>query len=175
MYSFEGGLIRGYGFSNEQTAECNNEFYQKWGFSETGTYTVSTNEDGEKIYVLNPDRTKETGLESALAAIRINGMISNKNVDRGYTPIEQRSIDQWSLYTATGNVTPDITGQLNADASAQNAGIYNDVMTFMSQAVPDFITGAADIDDDGAWADYCAEVEAYNPQAYVDNINAVLE
>ena len=175
MYSFEGGLLRGYGFSNEQTEQCNNEFYEKWGFNETGTYTVSTNEDGEKIYVLNPNRSKETGLDSALAALRINGMISNKNVDRGYTPIEQRSIDQWSLYTATGIVTPDITGQLNADASAQNAGIYNDVMTFMSQAVPDFITGAADIDDDGAWADYCAEAEAYNPQAYVDNINAVLE
>ena len=175
MYSFEGGLLRGYGFSNEQTEQCNNEFYEKWGFAETGTYTVSTNEDGEKIYVLNPNRSKETGLDSALAALRINGMISNKNVDRSYTPIEQRSIDQWSLYTATGIVTPDITGQLNADASAQNAGIYNDVMTFMSQAVPDFITGAADIDDDGAWADYCAEAEAYNPQAYVDNINAVLE
>ncbi len=175
FYSFEGGLLRGYGFSNEQTEQLDNEFYKKWGFDQTGAYTVIHNEDGTTSYLLNRERDKDTTLASALAALRINGMISNGNVDRGNSPLVQHAIDQWSLYQATGTITPDITGQLNADASTQNGGIQTNLMTYQSQAIPEFITGAADVNDDGAWADYCAEAESYGTQTYVDNINAVLE
>ena len=132
FYSYEGGLLRSYGFSNEQTDLLNNDFYREWGLDETGAYTVISNGNGTESYRLNRDRDKDPALAGSLAATRINGMTSNANVDRDNTPLVQHAVDLWARYENTGSITPEITGQLDADASAQNETILTNLTAYQA-------------------------------------------
>ena len=144
LYGREGALLRQYGFSKEQQDELQDPMYLKYGCDGWTTYT---DEDGEDILEKSKVLTEE-GLGDALTMIRVIGMDINDNVDNGDTPLAAHCYEQLGLYTPTGNITSMVTGQYTPDQPEEAAMITSNANTYLSQEVPNFIAGRADVEDD---------------------------
>lgn len=172
LYSLEGGLLRTYGFSDEQQATVQDAFYNDNGF-DNGVYTVSE-ENGETIYHIDPNRDMNN-MAVPLNCVRLVGISINDNADWGRDAVTQHSVDEMKKYQATAAVNSTITNQMNADQSADVATINSNLTTYMAQAVPNFIIGRTDIDDDAAWQEYCDDVAEYNVDKWVGYLNEIID
>ncbi len=172
FYSHEGALHRTFGFTKEELAERDVPFYHEWGLDD-GAYYVEER-DGEEWYVRNPLAWKTDNLNNACSMIRVAGDGIRKNVDSGYKPVNAHAIQQYQLHPNSGMIASDITSQLTPDQAQETAANTNNIRTYVSMHVPDFITGRTDIADDAAWDEFCRGIEDYNPQLYCDYINAAL-
>ncbi len=172
LYSREGSLLRNFGFSDELMHELQDPFYLEYNLPD-GTYSI-TKEDGEEIIHVNRDRDAVDGLGVAADLIRVTGLTANRNVDQGYNPVQAHGYSEVMAYQATAMIGSQVTAQLSSEQSTEASTITANLNTYLYQAVPDFITGRKDIDDDAAWQDYCNTVEGMGMQRYVDYINEVL-
>ena len=174
LYSVDGGFLRSYGFSDELQAEVQDPIYAE--YLPDGAYTVDTDEDGNTVYRLNPEREAIADLSSSIAAFRITGRTSVQNVNAGNPDYYQHNIDLWTIYNTTGTIPSSATTALSSEASAENSQIFTDVYSnYMAIEVARFVTGERDITDDADWQDYCDGCEELNAQKYADNINEVLK
>lgn len=172
LYSEEGGLLRTYGFTEEQQAEVQNEFYNENGF-EKGVYSVSE-ENGEKIYHIDPNRDINN-MAVPLNGVRLVGLAVNDNVDWGRGEIEQHSIDEMKKYEAVSQVGSTVTNQMNADQSTEVATINSNLTTYLAQEVPNFIIGRNDIHDDSKWQKYCDDIVEYGVAEWVGYLNEIIK
>ncbi len=175
LYSDEGAVLATFGFSEEQQAKLQNEFYNNFGL-EKGRYSVTTNEDGEEVFVINREALDaEAGLNDAS---NINWVIHRgpkANVDRGYSELVQHAKDEMSYYVGTGclmNTT--VASSLTAEQADAASLITNPLNTYVSQEAPNFVTGRTDIDDDVAWQEFVDTVEGFGAEDYVDYLNEAL-
>ncbi len=173
LYSQEGGLLRSIGFSDEQQAELQNEFYAEHHL-DNGVYHIEQNEDGEDLYFIHNERDNEDDLAQSAMMERVVGLKIAKNIETGYPSFKQRSVDLWVLYSDYGQISGTVTGQLSADQAQETAGIQSAINTFTSQAVADFVAGRRDITSDKDWDSYVSELNSYDPQTYCDYINEAL-
>ena len=172
LYGEEGGLLRTYGFSDEQQAEIQDEFYSENGF-ENGVYTV-TEENGEKTYHIDSERDAK-GMAVPLNGVRMAGISINDHIDWGRNTVLQHSIDEMKKYTSTAMVGSTITNQLDADASAEIATINSNISTYMAQAVPNFIIGRNDIENDEEWQKYCDDIAEYGVSDWTNYLNDIVK
>ncbi len=170
FYGEEGALLRTFGFSDEQQAEIQDPFYAEWDMD--GTYTVEER-DGESWYLVNPEREKEEGLDVALCGERgAPGMRINHNVDMGYELTIAHGVQQWAIGSATGSlVMSPISNALTSEESEDWGNKQAQIMTYLSQEIPNFITGRKDIDDDAAWQEYVDQLTAFGCDSYAEYIN----
>lgn len=171
FYGHEGGLLRTYGFSDEQQAQVQDAFYNDNGF-DRGVYTA-TEENGTTVYHIDPNRDiKNMGVP--LNGIRLAGTSINDSIDWGRDSVTQHGIDEMKKYIASAAVSSTITNQLTADQSTEVSTINANLTTYLSQAVPNFIIGREDIDDDGKWQEYCDTVVGYGTEEWVSYLNAIV-
>ncbi len=175
LYSHEGSLLRSWGLSEEQQHEVQDPYYNELGLQD-GLYSVSTDEDGTETYTINEAAHDNNNLDVIMACNmkRVIGMSANANVVQTTDPDMLHFYEQQAKYTASGNVSSMISGKLSAEESTEGSLINTNVLTYLSQAVPDFITGRTDINDDAAWQEYCDTVEGYGVQSLVDALNAAV-
>ena len=174
MYSKEGGRLRTYGLSDEQMAEAQDEFYLEYGLT-NGCYTAS--DDPEYEYELTPEflEAKGTdGLEEALVGTRLLGLGTNTGVNKHQTTFEAQLQSQMKKYSPSGNITNLISGRLSADQSDEISVLNNEIYTYLSQEIPNFVTGRKDPTNDDDWNEYCKAMEEYNASYYADVLNKVL-
>ena len=173
LYSKEGALLRTYGYSDTQQAELQNEFYNEHDLAD-GYYSVEER-DGEEWYVLNPNRLNETGLETAAAMVRVNGLTIGKNTDKGYQDWYQHALEQWTLYDPVAYIDTNLSDQITADQADDKSLIDSSVGVFQDAMNADFVTGRTDIYDDAAWEAYCEEFTNAGVDRYCDYINEILQ
>lgn len=173
LYSTEGGLLRTYGFSADQQALLQDSFYQEYGL-EDGAYTISGTE-AEPIYTLSEVvRYDSTELDTACKLLRTVGISIYTGYDNGYSETKQHSLDLWMYYDNTGTIGNEITAQLTVEETKNASSLQTYVNTYMSQAIPEFITGESDIYDDAAWESYCKMLQKYDPDSYTAALQRVL-
>ncbi len=170
LYSTEGGLLRGLGFSDKQQEEIQCDLYKKYDL-ECG-YFVGTEGD-TSTYTINTKRELEDGLVEASTAQRLVGININ-NMDHGYSQNVQSCMEQWKKYTISGSITSDLTSQIPADMAQENSTISANINTYLAQAVPEFITGKRNIDSDEDWKDFCDTIEEYGSHTIENNYNEAL-
>lgn len=171
LYGTEGGLLRTYGFSDEQQAEVQDAFYNENGF-EKGVYTVSE-ENGEKVYHIDPNRDAKN-MAVPLNGIRLVGTSINDNAEWGRDSVTQHSVDEMKKYVASAQIGSTLVNQLNSDQSAEVATISSNLTTYMAQAVPNFIIGRNDIDDDTQWQEYCDDIAEYGVAEWTGYLNGII-
>ncbi|MDO5422402.1 MAG: hypothetical protein Q4F41_01590 [Eubacteriales bacterium] len=171
FYGSEGALLRTYGFSDEQQAEIQDAYYNENGF-ENGVYTA-VEEDGKTVYQIDPNRDA-LNMAIPLNGFRMIGMAANDNIDWGRDQVMQHSIDEQKKYTATAAVGSTVINQMTSDQSAEVSTISANLMTYTAQAIPSFIIGRTEIDDDAQWQSYCDEIAAYGIDTWVGYLNEAL-
>ena len=161
------------GFSKEQQAELNDEFYNEWGL-EDGAYW-SEDRDGVTWDVKNSVITNTQDLNMACGIARMNvGLTVNTNYDLGGTAIKNHAVDQWMLYACDAEVQSATEADIDSESSDTISLMKTNMMTYMAQTIPGFITGRTDISSDSDWQSYCDGYMAYDPQFYCDKINEIL-
>ena len=168
LYSYEGGLLHFYGFSREQQAEIQDEFYNEHGL-EDGAYYID--EDGTVI--VNTARDAEDGLEDAICGKRLVG-IAIKDANTGENANVRYSYDLWKKYPNTGMITSDISSQITSDQSQEVSTISAEVQPFSAAELPKFIKGEYDINDDAQWNAYCDQLREYGADKQAQYINEAL-
>lgn len=172
LYSEEGSLLKAYGFSNEQQAELQNEWYIEWGL-EDGAYSVVQTEEGTKN-VMNPVLIADSqDLASACNLVRMVGL-TNQSVDRGYPDFVRHGLDLWKIYDNSGNIGNEILSQLTPDEQSSASLLQTNINTYLAQAVPEFIMGKRDIYDDTQWEKFCEDIFVFNPDSYTQALQRVL-
>lgn len=170
FYSEEGSAVFTFGFSDEMLAELEGtsyyDFYVELGL-ENGAYQM----DGDTIMV---EQAVLDELSMVTSGKRMLGMSKVENIDRGYSETKTTCLEQWTKYTATGNLATDVTGQLSADDLSAYNVLYSDANTTIAQWLPAFITGKYDVTNDDDWNLYVSEMDALGADAVVDALNAVI-
>ena len=172
LYSTEGGLLHQYGFSDEQQAEVQDEFYKEWGM-DNGVYTTTYDDAGNATYHIDPQRDLQS-IGVPLSFVRVIGQSVNSNIDWGRDEIYDHGVSEMGVFTSTGAILSTVTNQLTADQSNDYGLINTNCSTYASQAVPDFITGRTDIDNDADWQAYVDEIKSYGVDRYCGYINEIL-
>ncbi len=173
LYTLDGGMLRNVGFSKEEMAEIQDEFYLQWGL-EDGAYEKVVSGD-DYTYVINKDAlTAETGLDGAASMQRVLGMTTMGHVDHGRKADEERSVMNWSAYSTTGNIPPAVSRQLSADQATNHSAVQSAMITYYGQEMPGFVTGTKDISDDAEWEAFCDGLKELGVDTYCEDINAVI-
>ncbi len=162
FYSEEGALIRTMGLSKDQVAEfTDNTFYGDYGLEE-GAYYIG--EDGR--YVQSDVLVNDGGgLAVACAFTKAPGLQLEKNVDRGFAPSFQASIDRWSQYPNTGMFQGSITtNSMTSEDTKTCDDLRSKVLEYMTNNAVDFIKGTKDIESDEDWGVWCKTLQKYNYQ-----------
>ncbi len=176
LYSTEGGLLRSYGFSDVMQQEVQDPFYMENGL-EQGAYHITRLENGEDAYVLSDARNAIDGLGGAAAMIRVPGNQINHNLlEEKPNETYRYCMGMWKYYddTANGGISAQVTERLSTEVTNECTLMNNNMLTYMDQTIPAFITGAKDISDDAAWEEYCGELRNFGYQTYVDALQDVM-
>ena len=176
LYSTEGGLVRYLGLSDKMLEELEadghddiTQIYRDNGVD--GCYSESTDADGNTVYVKNPVmNNKDDSLKVALNLVRIFGYSQLENIDYGRTEEYQHNQDLANMYDATAAIgmLPD---KLSSDDQADKSLISTNISTYTSQAIPDFITGRTELNDEN-WDAYVAELQELGCDKVTDMLNA---
>lgn len=173
-YSREGSLIHSWGLSDEMVKESQDAVYLKLGL-ENGIYRLEDRDGTETIVV---DKTYESvpsaGGLVGVNMVRVAGMAANGNADLGNHPVMQHAMDEWGKYIADKQVSVTLKNQLSAEQSENYSLIKAVLDPYLQQAVPNFITGREDIEDDNAWQSFCDDVIGFGSGTYAEYLNGIL-
>ena len=167
LYTEEGGMLRLYGFSDVQTDELDVTMYKENGLD--GAYSDYVNDEGVTMHLLteNYDNIDTT-------ALRLPGRSPVATVDAGRTPFIEYSVNLWTKYSTTGNIPASVTAAFTAEQTENGDLIETDIRTYSSIEVANFVAGRRDISDDADWADFCENVNIYEPDVYCEYVNEIL-
>lgn len=168
FYTPESGIIKNLGLNAEQAADyeskTGDDFYSRYGLQD-GAYTM----DGE-TYVKSPVLVDDGGgLGPACAFQKAPGLTMIKNVDLGYAPTFQHSLDAWTKYPNTaffqGTIT---TNAMSPEDTNACASVHTKVLEYMTNNAVKFIKGEMDISSDEDWGVWCKTLGKYNYQKASD-------
>ena len=175
MYTTEGARLFTFGFSDEQQAELNNEFYNEHGLSD-GAYYISTDENGTEIVNKNSEALNaEDGLATAACMNRVIGLQANFNIATGYAADIQHSVDLWTKYACTGNMPSVVSKQMTSDQASEVSLIQSQATTYAETEIPQFIKGSYDINSDEDWDAYVEGYKEIGVEIYCDYANEILQ
>lgn len=175
LYEADGGaLIKSFGLTAEQVAELDSTWYADQGLGD-GSYTVETNADGSKSYVVSEVLINDQeGLESACKLNRIIGLGQQIGRTYNFPECKQHWVDMWMYYDMTGYIGNEITSQLTVEQQKTFDKLNTYINTYMNKTIPKFVKGELDVSSDKDWGDYCKMINKYGPYQYCDFINEIL-
>ena len=168
FYTTEGALVKTLGLSAQQAADyeskTGDDFYSRYGLQD-GAYSV----DGETVVKSQTLVNDSGGLATACAFQKAPGLRLVKNVDLGYAPSFQHSLDTWLKYPNTaffqGSVT---TNAMTPEDVSAASNIHTKVLEYMTNNAVNFIKGTKDIHSDEDWGVWCKTLQKYNYQKACD-------
>lgn len=164
LYSNEGATLASFGLSAEQYASMSfaPDLYAENGL--TAGFTVSE-QDGRTAYSLTVEASKE--LANAIKGQRMACSLYMQGndeyaLDRGYSGVRERTLNQWMKYEATAGIR-DYVSLLSGEDTATYDKTRNYINDYMGQSVPSLIKDGLD-----GWDDFCARVVKYGPDKVVN-------
>ena len=167
LYSDEGAVLKGGGFTKEQVEETQNELYIRAGLQngmceyseEKGCYVFT--DEGEK---LSPN---QTNLLKPLRVLGLEAYIQYKE-----TPARDfYRANLWTRYTNTGRLEESFISQLSSEDNKE----YNRILTLVreefSKQVPGFIKGETDMSQ---WSSFTRSVTRLGTQSITDIFNELV-
>lgn len=159
FYSEEGSVIRTVGLNAEQVAEVDEPFYQKMGLAD-GAYTIT---DEGKYLQVDQIRNSSGDMKTAVACTKIPGITLIDQIDLGYEPTLEKSLQSWIQYKNTANfIGSAVTTNMTSEEANEVNQIQNRILDYLSQTVPEFIMGDRDVDNDAEWDSYSRTLKKYN-------------
>lgn len=147
-YSYEGSLLYNMGFQKGSGHEV-----ESWDYDDQGEPQF----DGEVLSAIGP-----TNLASSVLTTKdLAGVVMERRLAFEFGERELSCFDAWSTNKTTENILGSAT-QLTSEESVEAAGIYSDILTYVSTSVLQFINGDLDVDDDSVWDTYVATIEGMN-------------
>ncbi len=168
FYATQGALVKNLGLSAQQAADyeskTKDDFYSRYNLQD-GAYSV----DGE-TYVKSQVLVNDGGgLATACAFQKVPGLRLVKNVDLGFAPTFQHSLDTWTKYPNTaffqGSVT---TNAMTPEDTNACSAVHTKVLEYMTNNAVSFIKGEKDIHSDADWGVWCKTLKKYNYQKVCD-------
>ena len=168
QFSDEGALLKGTGLNKEQYEACQNELYTEFGLTE-GAYTVSAEKNEDGLYEIEySDIIKDK--YDIVPAIKGNRLFGLTGIPEGYVMVDhdesenyRNSLNEWIVYSNTGNLSAALTDQLTAENAVIASKTQTNITEFGSKNVPSFITGEKDPFNDTDWQNYVKAIGKYNP------------
>lgn len=167
LYTEEGAVLKGGGFTKEQVEETQDELYLRAGLqnglceynSAKDCYVFTT--EGEK---LSPN---QTNLLKPLRVLGLEAYIQYKE-----TPARDfYRTNLWTRYTNTGRLEESFISQLSSDDNKE----YNRILTLVreefSKQVPGFIKGTTDMSQ---WTRFTRSVTRLGTQSITDIFNELV-
>ncbi len=146
LYGPGGENLSMIGVSNEQQEEHQYQILKDLGYDE-GCCTVETNEDGEKIYVLNR-KIIEDNMGVAMSLNRTNlGLNPNSRVDKQNPQPLVDAMELAVLYPGGGDITY-LTNVLPPEHADAMTALGTAAGSILDVSIPDFITGRVELNDD---------------------------
>lgn len=147
-YSYEGSLLYNMGFQKGSGHEV-----ESWDFDDQGEPQF----DGDVLSAIGP-----TNLASSVLTTKdLAGVVMERRLAFEFGERELSCFDAWSTNKVTDNILGSAT-QLTSEESVEAAGIYSDILTYVSTSVLQFINGDLDVDDDSVWDNYVSTIEGMN-------------
>ncbi len=168
FYATEGALVKKLGLSAEQVADyeskTGDDFYSRYNLQD-GAYTV----DGETFVKSQTLVNDGGGLAVACAFQKAPGLNLVKDVDLGFAPTFQHSLDTWTKYPNTaffqGSITTSVMSPEDTNACDS---VRAKVLEYMTNNAVSFIKGEKDIHSDEDWGVWCKSLGKYNYQKASD-------
>jgi hypothetical protein len=171
FYSEEGALLKCLGLSKAQADEfTENTFYKDNGL-EGGAWFLNDEGKYQKSDVLVQDSGQ---LATACGFNKAPGLGLIKNVDLGYAPSYQASLDRWTVFPNTGFFQGTrTTNEMSQEETKTVADLWAKILEYMTKNAADFITGKNDFEK--GWDKWVKVLGKYKPdtvtalfQTYVD-------
>ena len=135
-----------------------------------GAYSITD----EGLY-LSDDITRTDGdIAGWVTAGRFNGLTDITKQGSADPAFKQNCIKLLHMYPNTHGIGGEITAQMTSDENVIFQDLFNNISTYNSIHIPEFITGELDIYDDASWENYCDEINAFQPEQYTDILNAIM-
>ncbi len=168
FYATEGALVKKLGLNAEQVADyeskTGDDFYSRYNLQD-GAYTV----DGETFVKSQTLVNDGGGLAVACAFQKAPGLNLVKDVDLGFAPTFQHSLDTWTKYPNTaffqGSITTSVMSPEDTNACDS---VRAKVLEYMTNNAVSFIKGEKDIHSDEDWGVWCKSLGKYNYQKASD-------
>ncbi len=145
-YSEAGEGLSMIGVSDEQQAENQYQTMIDAGL-EDGTYTLTTDENGERLYVYNPKYfTSEAGAAISLNRLAI-GYNPNGHYDKHDSDLRKDALEKAVLYEGGGQVDY-LTKILPTEQADEMNMVGTSAGSIMDVEIPNFITGRTELTDE---------------------------
>ena len=170
-----GASYMSYGLSREQYSSLtlDPDLYAENGLTE-GAYSWEDGTDGKKVMKLHYDPSSD--IANALKATRLGmglGVMpypddGSYTVDSGNAKVVAHALEQFAMYTNTGNIT-SYTTRFNDDENNTYNSINTKITDYTNQMLPKMIKNG--LDD---WEKYVEKVESYHPEEVSEIIDGYL-
>lgn len=172
FYGEEGSLLRTFGLNQQQQEEMQNQLYKDYGLEE-GAYYIA--EDGR--FTRNEVLVNDGGnLKDAVRAEKVPGILRVANVDQGYEPTYEHSLENWIAYPNKAFFNgSSVTNNMPTDVSNEIGGYQTKILEYLTQNTVDFIKGSKDPFDDGDWDVWCQMLAKYNYQKVSDLVQPYVD
>lgn len=157
-YSYEGALLYNYGFQKGSGHDV-----ETWEFDE----------NGEPVFdaAVLKSVAEATNIASSIVSTKdLAGIVCDTRLSFEFGERELACFEAWSTNKNTSQMLGSIT-QLTAEEGIEAAGIYSDILTYVSTSALQFINGDLDVDDDAVWEEYVTQIENMN----VDGLSEVIQ
>lgn len=158
-YSYEGALLYNFGFAKGDDAGQ----YQTYDFDANGEPVF------DEAALL--DVAEQTNIASGVVSTKdLAGIVYDTRLAFSFGDRELACFDAWKTDKVANNILGSATS-LTAEEGSTASAIYSDIVTYVATSVLQFIRGDMDVNDDAAWDEYVANIEAMN----VDELTEIIQ
>ncbi|MBQ0125419.1 MAG: hypothetical protein KBS59_03740, partial [Clostridiales bacterium] len=174
LYTDEGSNLGKKGFTKEQVAETNDEFYKRFGL-EDGTYYYDYDEEGNR-WIRQTQVSADLGTYVVNAAMLnriVVGLYQSKFYDNGNAGIRLDAQNLWNYYTNTGFYGDLENDKMTEDESLTRSKQRSTISTSMSTDIPKFIKGEYNMTSD--WDTYINKMNKFKHKQVTQIYQRVLD
>ena len=112
-----------------------------------------------------------TNIASSIVSTKdLAGIVCDTRLSFEFGERELACFEAWSTNKNTSQMLGSVT-QLTAEEGIEAAGIYSDILTYVSTSALQFINGDLNVDDDAVWEEYVTQIENMN----VDGLTEIIQ
>lgn len=181
FYNEENSLYQEYGYSREEVAENQNEFYLAHGLEDGAYYDAGkVADDGRRIHYRNDILFHDFSLRDPICLRRLWGLSgwtpTRVVFDRLETEQFRHMKSLWGdVYINTGMLSQLFYGQLDSDQSREFYTIQRNINDFMERNIPRFIRGERDPTNDDEWNAFAEAMDKFQPGRATEILQDVMD
>ncbi len=160
-YSYEGSLLYNFGYEQGSGHEL-----ESWYYDEAGEPAF----DPAVIATFDTTSTAST----FIATKDLAGVVYDRRLSFEFGERELSCFEAWATNKNNSQILGSST-QLTSEEGIEAAGLYSDIITYVSTSALQFINGDLDINDDATWESYVADIEGMNLDALTDIIQGAYD